>query len=207
MHNQLWKLLRAAALLSALAFPATGYGQFYIGGGGGQSEYQDVDEVQSACATAGAVCTADETDSAFKFFAGYRIAPYLAVEGGYLNLGESAADATAPLSATATLGAQGGYVALMPHIPIGNTGSIFGRIGISAVEAELTVTSGGATATDSTGAAALVFGAGAEIRLTETVAIRGEWERHSFDEALEIAGIEVEAPDVDVLSASLVISF
>jgi len=207
MHSQSWKFLRAGALLSALALPSAGHAQFYIGGGGGQAEYQDVDEVESACGVAGAICTADETDTAFKFFAGYRIAPYLAVEGGYLELGEATAEATAPLSATASLGAQGGYLALLPQIPIGSTGSIFARVGVSAAEAELTVTTGGITASDSTGAVALVFGAGAEIRLTETIAIRGEWERHSFDEALEIAGVEFDAPDIDVLSAGLVISF
>lgn len=201
------KLPIAGVLLAALMCPASGYGQFYIGGSGGQAQYQDVDQVETACATAGAVCTADDTDTAFKFFAGYRIAPYLAVEGGYLDLGQAGAEAAAPVSATAALSAQGGYLALMPHIPIGRTGSIFGRIGVSAAEAELTVTSNGATATDSTGAAALVFGAGAEIHLTEQVAIRAEWERHSFDEALEIAGVEIDAPDIDVLSAGLVISF
>lgn len=95
----------------------------------------------------------------------------------------------------------------MVDVPIATTGLVFGQMGLSAVEAELTVTGAGATAADSTGAAALVFGAGAEIRLTEAVAIRDGWERHSFDEALEIAEVEVGAPDIDVLSAAIVISF
>lgn len=207
MRKQSWSVVRAGVLLAALVFPAAGQAQFYIGAGGGQSEYQDIDQVREACLGVGATCTTDGTDTAFKAFAGYRITPYLAVEGGYIDLGEATANAAAPSAATATLSAQGGYVALMPHVPIGSIGSIFGRVGLSAVDAELVVASGGATASDSTGAAALVFGAGAEINLTDSISIRGEWERHSFDEALEIAGIEIDTPDVDVLTAGVVIRF
>lgn len=207
MHNQLWKFTRAGALLAAMAFSPAGYGQFYIGGSAGQAEYQDIDQVETACAGVGAACTTDETDSAFKLFAGYRFARYLAVEGGYIDLGEAVADAAAPLAAAATLSAQGGFLSLLPQIPIGSMGSIFGRVGLSAVDAELVVASGGATATDSSGAAALVLGFGAEIHLTEAVSVRGEWERHSFDEVLEIAGVEIDTPDIDVISAGLVIRF
>lgn len=207
MREQLRSTLGAGALLAALLAPVPGHAQFYLGGGGGQTKFHDLEEVRTACTTVGATCTVDDTDTGFKLFAGYRFGPYLALEGGYIDLGESVADSTVPVTATAELTAQGGFVSLLPQIPIGTVGAIFGRIGLSAVDAELTASAGGESFEDSSGAAGLVFGAGAEVHLTPQVSIRGEWERHSFDEALDIAGVEIEAPDIDLLSASIVFRF
>lgn len=207
MRASHFKKLAAVSLAAAMLFPVAGYSQFYLGGGGGQSKYHDIGEVESACAAVGASCTSDDTDTGFKLFAGYRFVQYLALEAGYIEMGEAVANATVPVAANAQLSAKGGYLALLPQIPIGSTGAIFGRIGVSGVEATLTASGGGRSIDDSSGAAAVVFGAGAEIHLSENVSLRGEWERHSFDEVLEIAGVEVQAPDVDLLSASLVLRF
>lgn len=207
MREPLYKRLAAGTLLAAMLFPVAGYGQFYLGGGAGQSTYDDIDEVESACTAVGAACTSDDTDTGFKVFTGYRIVEFLALEAGYIDMGEAVAQASAPVPARAVLSAEGGFLALLPQIPIGDIGAIFGRIGLSAVDAKLTATGGGRRIDDSSGAAAVVFGAGAEIHLTESVSVRGEWERHSFDEVLDIAGVEVEAPDIDLLSASLVLRF
>lgn len=207
MYKQWRKVVRLGALLLLMVCPGAGYAQFYIGGGGGQATYKDVDQVESACGAIGAVCDVDDGDSAFKAYAGFRFGQHLALEGGYVDLGEATADSAVPISARASLSAEGGYVSLLPRIPIGTVGSIFGRIGLSAVEAELTATAPGVSSSDSSGAAGLVFGAGAEIQLTPNIAVRGEWERHSFDEALEIAGVEIDAPDIDMLSAGIVFSF
>jgi len=207
MRDSINKIFLTASLLTSMLFPVTGHGQFYLGGGGGQSTYQDIDEVESACIAVGADCGADDTDTGFKLFAGFRLVDFLALEGGYIEMGDAVAQATVPVAAEARLGIQGGYLALLPQIPIGSTGAIFGRIGLSAVDAELTAAGAGRSLSDSSGAVAVVFGAGAEIHLTESVSLRGEWERHSFDEALDIAGVEIEAPDVDLLSASVVVRF
>lgn len=207
MREQFQTVLAAGALLSVLLVPSTGYAQFYVGAGGGQTEFHDLDEVQAACATVGATCSVDDTDTGFKLFAGYRFSEYLALEGGYVDLGESVADSAVPVTATAALTAEGGFVSILPQIPIGTVGAIFGRIGLSAVKAELRASGGGASFKDSSGAGGVVLGVGGEVNLTEQVSIRGEWERHSFDEALELAGVEIEAPDIDLLSASLVLRF
>ena len=207
MCEQLRAILRAGVLFSALALPSAGYAQFYVGGGGGQTKFHDLQEVRDACTTVGATCSVDDTDTGFKVFAGYRLGDYMAFEGGYIDLGKSVGDATVPVTASAALSAQGGYISILPQIPVGASGAIFGRIGLSAVEAELTASGGGASFSDSSGAAGLVFGVGGEIHLTEQISLRAEWERHSFDEALEIAGVEIEAPDIDLLSASLILRF
>lgn len=207
MREQFRTTLSAGALLAALLVPAAGYAQFYLGAGGGQSKFHDLDEVRAACTTVGATCSADDTDTGFKLFAGYRFSEFMALEAGYVDLGESVADAIVPVTATAALTAEGGYISILPQIPIGTVGSIFGRVGLSAVKAELTASGGGELFSDNSGAAGFVFGAGGEVHLSEQISIRAEWERHSFDEALELAGIEVEAPDIDLLSASLILRF
>jgi len=207
MRERLQAVLSPIFLGAVLLIPAAAQAQFYLGGGGGQSKFHDLDEVRAACVTVGATCSVDDTDTGLKLFAGYRFGDYMALEGGYIDLGESAADAVVPVTATAALTAQGGYVSILPQIPVGTVGTIFGRIGLSAVEAELTASGGGESFKDSSGAAGLVFGVGGEVHLTPQVSIRGEWERHSFDEALDIAGVEIEAPDIDLLSASLIVRF
>ena len=75
------------------------------------------------------------------------------------------------------------------------------------MDAELEASGGGASVSDSTGAVGVVFGVGGEIHLTDTASVRVEWERHSFDEAFDIAGISIDAPDVDFASASLLLRF
>lgn len=207
MGDQMRRVLRACALLTMLTFPIAGFAQFYLGGGIGQSSYQDIDQVQSACASVGATCSVDDSDTGFKLFAGYRFGEFLALEGGYVDMGQSVADTTVPVTATASLSAKGGFVSLLPQIPIGGAGAIFGRVGLSAVDAELKATGGGGSVSDSTGAVALVFGAGGEIHLTDNVSVRVEWERHSFDEAFQLAGVSIDAPDIDLASGSLVVRF
>lgn len=207
MHERFRVILGAGALSAALLMPSTGFAQLYLGGGGGQTTFDNLGEVQAACAAVGATCALDDTDTGFKLFAGYRFSEYVALEGGYVDLGEAGADAVVPVSAVAALSARGGYISILPQIPIGTVGTIFGRVGLSIVEAELTAAGGGASFSDSSGAAGVVFGGGGEIHLSEQVSIRGEWERHSFDEALDIAGVEIEAPDIDLLSLSLILRF
>lgn len=207
MRIQFPRILSSSVLLTLLMFPVAGYCQFYLGAGGGQSTFNDVAQVQSACNTVGATCSVDDNDTGYKVFAGYRFGPFLAFEGGYIDLGQAAATSAVPVSATASLTAKGGYVSLLPQLPLGPSASIFGRIGLSGVDAKLKAAGGGLTYSDSSGAAGLVFGAGGEIHLTSNVSIRGEWERHSFDEALNIAGVKIDAPDVDLLSASIVLRF
>jgi OmpA-OmpF porin, OOP family len=207
MRDQLRTFLKAGALITALLVPVSGHAQFYLGGGVGESEFNDLSELRAACATVGANCSVDDTDTGFKVFAGYRFARYIAFEGGYIDMGESVADATVPVTATANLSAEGGFVAILPQIPVGTVGTIFGRVGLSAVKAELTASGAGQSFRDSSGAAALVLGFGGEVHLSEQVSIRAEWERHSFDEALDIAGVEIEAPDIELISASLIFRF
>ena len=71
----------AAAAPAAFADENAG---FYLGGGVGQfnAQIDDVDDVDST------VDEWDNDDTAYKFFAGYRLNKFLAFELDYINLGE-----------------------------------------------------------------------------------------------------------------------
>jgi len=199
--------LRCGVFLALLTLPVAGYGQFYLGGGVGQATYKDIGQVQDACVAVGATCSVDDGGDGLKLFGGYRLTRFMAIEAGYVDLGAARAEASVPVEADAELTAQGGYISLVPQVPVGPVGTLFGRIGLSGVEAELTASAPGVNSKDSTGAVGVVFGVGGEIHIAENLSLRAEWERHSFDEALEIAGVEIDAPDIDFLSASVLLRF
>lgn len=207
MCVQFRRILQAGMLFSALAFSAGAYAQFYVGGNVGQSTFQNTDRVQEACATVGATCGVDDNDTGYKVYAGYQLGRFLSFEGGYVDLGSAKATATVPASATASLSGSGVYVALLPEFPLGPSGAIFARVGLSAVDAKLSASAGSVSVSDSSGTAGIVFGAGAEFHLTSNVSIRGEWERYAFNETLNLAGVHIDVPDVDLLSAGLVFRF
>lgn len=188
-------------------FSTASQAELYLGVGIGQSKYKDIDEVQAACAGVGAVCDVDDSGSAFKIYGGVSFIKFLGIEASYIDLGEAKANASVPIPAEATLTAKGGSLSLLPQIPIGDHVTVFGRLGVSAVEAELEASAPGFSAEDSTGAAGVIFGVGGILRLTDNIGIRAEWERHSFDEALELAGEEIDAPDIDMVSGSVFVAF
>ncbi|HEU5282508.1 MAG TPA: outer membrane beta-barrel protein, partial [Burkholderiales bacterium] len=85
MRTTLGTMLIVAGLLLT-AGPAPAFAQdeagFYVGGGIGQSELKD------ACDGDGLTVTdCDDTDTAWKLFAGYWFNKYFAVEGGYIDFG------------------------------------------------------------------------------------------------------------------------
>ncbi len=73
---------RLFAMAGLLIAPLVGYGAdpgFYLGAGVGSASFKDDLEIDSI----------DDSDVGFKLFAGYQMAPYLAVEGGYRDFGKA----------------------------------------------------------------------------------------------------------------------
>ena len=181
----------------------------YIGGAAGQSKFDDIGELQRACSIAGVQCPADDTDTGYKLFLGYQFGDYFAVEGGYFDLGRLSAGVDGPVLAKADFEITGGFVSLLPQLPLGDVLTLYGRLGVSAGDAELTarVPAAGFNASASETAAGVTFGAGGALNLTRHISLRLEWERHSFDEAFDIAGEEIDAPDIDLVSGSVLLRF
>ncbi len=94
-------------------------------------------DLSDACIAAGVRCTSDDTDTAFKLFIGDQFVRYIALEGGYVNLGELEAGVSSPVLAEALFDVHGGFVSLLPQFPIGDPGAVYGRLGLMVGDGEI----------------------------------------------------------------------
>ena len=141
--------------------------------------------------------TVEDSSSAFKLFAGYNITKNIAVEFQYADLGKY--DVSATISG----------IAINGDIDVSNTSlsgvykwntegkfSPFAKLGYGRTKAELTASAAGVTANSDTSESGVVAGFGAEYNVTDTIAIRGEWER-----------IDAGEDNADLLSVGAVFNF
>ncbi len=201
-------LCGAVALIHAGAARATESG-FYLGGAVGQSEFKDIGELEDICRDAGIQCNTNENDTAIRLFGGYQFNNYIAIEAGYLDLGTLDAGVSQPISATASFKFSGGSLSLLPQIPLGEVAAIFAIAGVGVGKAELIgrVPSVGIDERDSATVPAVILGFGGAVNLGRRVTLRAAWERYSFDEVFTIAGEDIDAPDIDVISGAVLIRF
>jgi OOP family OmpA-OmpF porin len=181
----------AAALLvsvSALAQPAaqapaaTGW---YTGFGLGQSRL-GFKTGDFNIGPAGTGISFDESDTAFKFFAGYRVLPWLAIEGGYDNLGRN----------TVSFSNAGGAARLeykvdalkltgVGSFAFGNTGfSAFGKLGFGYTRvredsSNFPAVMARGDVSESEWKITPVIGAGVQYRLPRGLALRAEYEHYN----------------------------
>jgi OOP family OmpA-OmpF porin len=199
---------RIAGSLVALTMLATGVAEakpegagVFFGVGGGQSTYDqdraDYDFIaRDAFFDAGLPIVSlqsdlDDSDSTLAVFGGYRFNRYIAVEGGYLNLGEVTYTgnatfrvgffATAPGTVRVTAGAQGAYVSALGSLPITRFWEVYGRGGFlveeTEVEATATVVGVTASADESTSGVDAILGVGTAFHAGKHVSIRVEYQR------------------------------
>ncbi len=196
-------LIAIAALGALVAVPALAQGDAfpadegpYLGVGLGHAELDN--EALDWLERNGA--RTDDSDTAYKLFAGYQFNPYYAVEASYLDVGEaSASGASDADSAILTLGLEGFTAGLIGKLPIEGGLSVHGQLGLIAWEADLDLdaTLDGRAyeiRADDDGTDPF-YGIGAEY-LIERIMIRGEYERYEIGES----GEDV---DIDLFSASL----
>ena len=132
------------------------------------------------------------TPSAWKVFGGYKVAPNLAVEGAYVDLGESASDGTIPVipglntvanATNLTSTATGVNVSGVASVAATDQINLFGKAGMMMWDKETSVTvknvgSTAATVTQKTATDGvdLSLGAGAEYKINDNWGVRGEVE-------------------------------
>ena len=195
------KSVAAAALAILIATPAWSQDAgFYLGASIGQSKAKDT------CDDSGAF-SCDDTDTAWKIFAGYQFNRHLAVEAGYTDLGEvslSAASATSSVRGTIELSAF--ELMAVGSFPVADRFSLYGKLGLYRAETEqkLQVTLGTLTVSDNKTEknADLTFAFGARFDITRNLGVRAEWQRY-----LDVGGGEIGEDDVDVLSVGLLFRF
>ena len=176
-------------------------GGFYIGASAGQSsaglssdDYRN--DLQSVGIDARNV-SLDDSDTAWKAFAGYSFNEYFAVEGGYTNLGQMESVYTTTidpggehelLRKTANVHpyfAAGGTLAVVGQVPIGTQFDLFAKVGgfwwdSSDVVVEIVRGSHGALALGKDGTD-IFYGAGVGLKLGNGWKVKGEYERYEVD--------------------------
>jgi OOP family OmpA-OmpF porin len=183
--------------------PAPAFAQddagFYVGGGIGQSELKD------ACDGDGLTVTdCDDTDTAWKLFAGYSFNKYFAVEGGYIDFGEASLTGTElgiPFSATAE--AWGITAHAVGALPIWEGFSIIGRAGAVFWNVDTEVSALGLTASEDDDGISLAVGAGVQWMFGRNFGIRAEYEFFDGIGDDETTG----ESDIQVLSLSVLFKF
>jgi OOP family OmpA-OmpF porin len=149
-------LLAAGGLAGAPAFAQqakdTG---FYLGGGLGYSKNK-FDGADFTLGIPGVAESADDNDTGYKIFGGYKFHRNFSVEGAYTNLGDFSYNYNAGVAGTASLGydVDAWSLALVGSLPVWQGLSVLGKIGATRTTAELTLNS----ATGPIGAAVVAAG-------------------------------------------------
>jgi opacity protein-like surface antigen len=198
---------RTTALLLCLNFGlvagarAAEPGWYLVGFGGessasGLSQEQVDDNLAAIFGSVGldvvdASSTLDDSDTGFGIVGGYQLNDHFAFEFGYVDLGTISYRATgtvtdgvdqAAAEAILESEADGPVVSVLGILPIGDRFSVFGRAGLSLMNAKgsarLTVADVSDRARPSSQKSDFMFGAGMEYALGRHFAVRLAWDRY-----------------------------
>jgi OOP family OmpA-OmpF porin len=184
---------------------------WYAGFNAGQAKAK-IDDARIASGLAGSGFNTtsignDDRHIGFKLFGGYEFNHYLALEGGYFDLGRFGFTAnTLPVGTLhGETKLKGLNFDLLGAVPIGDKFSVFARAGLIYAEAKDSFAGTGSVAvldpTPHTRKSNYKFGLGAEYDFTASLGMRVEAERYRIDDAVGNKG------DIDLLSAGLVFRF
>ena len=181
-------LVLAGSTVAALAAD----GGWYAGVGVGSAKYKDMPSAAewNADLLTGygitSTSTVDDSDTAWKLFAGYRFNKNFALEGSYADLGNASLDSTvtAPAAGTASGSWEGKAwsFAALGILPVTEQFEVFGKVGVHYwdVDFSVTATEGGADAAGSWSDSGTnwLYGLGASYSLTKNIAVRADWVRY-----------------------------
>ena len=210
-------LKKTSTVASALFFAVAGAANAADDGGwyGGLNVGQSRAEIDDARITsnllAGGLRTTsisdDDRDFGYKVFGGYKFNRFLAVEGGYFDLGKFSFTAnTVPLGTlSGNIKLRGVNLDLVGILPITERFSAFGRAGVNYAEARDSFSSTGAVrvlnANPKERDTNYKFGGGLQFDFTRRLGMRLEAERYRINDAVGNKG------DVDLISLGLIYRF
>jgi OOP family OmpA-OmpF porin len=196
--NKLCRILLAGVFsATSIAVSSVAQAQGWYGGVGfGQSKVDIVCDLDITC-------DSDDTDTGWKLFVGNQFNPNVAVEFGYVDLGQAKGSGTDSFLGISSVDFEstGFNLALVGFLPVGNSVNLMGKLGIFRWDMDVNASSsvfGSGSASDS--GTDLMFGLGASFDIGKTTAVRIEWEQFT-----DVG--DVDGGDVDLLSASLVFRF
>ena len=185
----------------------------YIGVSIGQSKVDldksEIDASLAALGLGGSTSVDDKGDS-FKIFGGYQLNRNLALELGYVNFGKFTSNTTITSGGSGTLNGEWKAWAVdfsvLGILPLGESGSLFGRLGASAWNLDVDLTASGpggvATGSDSASGVSGVLGLGGAYKFTPNFAVRAEYERH-----FSVGNDDTGKSDIDLITVGMVYHF
>ncbi len=169
-------LLIAAVVVSCAPAVSAADNGFYLGASLGQA-FVDLGEVGDI--------RFDEKDTAFKLFAGYRFLNFLAVEGGYVDLGAPTdEDACCGASPTYRADIDGFDLFAVGLLPMG-VADVFVKVGMVSWNLDLSTSPGDLSDAVSSDGVDPVFGLGLQFRI-RSFAVRGEVEYFDISDAKDV---------------------
>ena len=181
---------------------------WYIGAGVGQSRATiDEPRLRASLAANGETVTGftkDQRDTGYKLFVGKQLNQYVAVEGGYFDLGKF--DFQSTTSGNGVLNGQAGFrgvnLDLLGQLPLSQRLSLLGRVGMHYTKTNTEFSGNRLLGSTNTHASErklnAKLGLGLEYKFSEALALRGEVERYRVNDAVGNRG------DADLYSVSLV---
>jgi len=204
--------LAALALFAAPLAMAQGAG-WYGGASVGRSAATiDDGRISSGLATQGlATSSIDdrERDTGYKLFGGYQFTPNLGVEAGYFDLGRFGYTASTVPAGTLNgdMRVKGLNLDLVGTLPLAAGFSALGRVGVTSVRATDSFNTAGAvrmpyaSSNPSETSTNVKLGLGLMYDFSESLAVRGEFERYRLKDAVGNKG------HADLLSVGLIYRF
>jgi OOP family OmpA-OmpF porin len=175
-------LLGLMVILVAAAVPASAVENgFYIGGsiGGSSLEVRDVDDELGDLRFS-------DGDTAYKLFAGFRFLNFLAVEAGYVDLGDPS-DIVGEVEGSPIelqIGVKGWDAFAVGLLPIGPV-DLFAKVGVVSWDADIRAAWADLTDSDSDSGNDAAYGIGVALRLGN-VALRAEGEQFDIGDAEDV---------------------
>ena len=172
-------LLCLSIILVAAAVPASAIENgFYLGGsiGGSSLEVQDVSEEFGAFRFS-------DGDTAFKLFGGFRFLNFIAVEAGYVDLGDPT-DVIASIEGDeleVQIGLKGWDAFAVGLLPLGPV-DLFAKVGVVSWDADIVAVLDDVIDSDSESGTDAAYGIGVALRLGK-VALRAEGEQFKIADA------------------------
>ncbi|MFA9459478.1 outer membrane beta-barrel protein [Thiohalorhabdus methylotrophus] len=177
-----------------------GWQGFYLGAGAGDFRYEEEGRVQDN------TYTFDESDTAYKLFAGFRFNPFLGIEAAYADLGEPGGSVGGDVfGGRNKVDIQAWFGYLVGYLPVSDGFDFFGKVGAAVWEVDTDLETGNNQADFSVShdGTDFAWGLGAQVNLPWPISIRGEYEQIEHDGNEE----RIRSRDSSLISASLLFHF
>lgn len=122
----------------------------------------------------------DKKDTVWKLFGGYQFNRYIAVEGGYVDLGKASVAGPQGFASTDSNAWQIGAVG---SIPLNSQFAFTGKLGLARTATDGSGNINGVAFAGSDSNTAPTYGLGMRYDISKAVGLRGEWERFRISNA------------------------